>query len=80
MKNKLNESQLNRIKKFEELWPQINGPIWLIKFLSSIIPQYCVFERVIFSKNGTLLCYIPKLCYLNPLFKAILNYRLSTYE
>ena len=82
-KNKFSKIQIERIRKFSQLIntiiPQISGPQWLIKVLSKILPDYCVFEKSIFI-NGILILYIPKLCQLNPLFNAILEYRLSTYD
>ena len=80
---KLSQQHLKNIKNFSllvnSIIPQINGPLPLIKFLSNILPDYCIFERSFFIKN-ILVLYIPKLCTLNPYYNAIINYRLSTYN
>lgn len=83
MNPKFTQKQLKSIEKFSQLTntiiPQLDKPLWLIKFLSKILPDYCIFERAYFYK-GILIMYIPKLCGLNPYFNAIMYYRLSTYE
>ncbi len=80
---KYTTKQLENIEKFSRfisiIIPQFNNPMWLIRFLSNILPDYCVFERSLFVGN-TLVLYIPKLCNLNPYFNAIIEYRLSTYN
>lgn len=78
----LSPSQNQRAENFSlflnNIIPQFDGPMWLIKILSGLLPDYCLFERSIFFK-GILILYIPKLCQLNPFFKGIVKYRLSTY-
>ena len=83
MNQKFTQKQLKNIEKFSQLIniiiPQLDKPLWLIKLLSKILPDYCIFERAYFCK-GILIMYIPKLCVLNPYFRAIIDYKLSTYE
>lgn len=79
----MNNAQKNRIALYNKfvnsIIPQFNGPKFFIKFLSKILPNYCVFEKSLFYKER-LIVYIPKLCYLNPFFNSVMEYRLSSYK
>lgn len=73
----MTNSQQKRIKQWYSSMsklPQWQAYGWWLKLLDLVMPCSCPFEKTYHVAN-VLICYIPKLCMLNPWYDSLIEYR-----